>query len=166
MNRKFAVGVVGSNDPGGMEHALALGKLIGNKEWVVITGGRNEGVMAQVNKGVKASVRKLAWTVGILPSVKSEASPNVDVVVYTDLNNARNNIIGLSCDVLVACGVVGAGTASEVALAVKNNKCQVVILDTDPLAKAFFENLDGEISFVSTPDEALRVCESAFSRLG
>lgn len=144
-----------------MTHAYALGKLLGDKDWVVITGGRNKGVMAQVNRGVKESSRKMALTLGILPAVNSQVSPDVDVVVCTDLNNARNNIIGLSCDVLVACGIIGAGTASEVALGLKNNKCHVVIVDSDAIARAFFEKMGGKVSFVPSADEALRVCESA-----
>jgi uncharacterized protein (TIGR00725 family) len=164
MARKYVVGVVGSDDSKGMSHAYDLGKLLGDKDWVVISGGRNNGVMAEINRGLKDSARKCALALGILLSADSKVSPNVDVAVFTDLNNARNNIIGLSCNVLIACGIVGAGTASEVALALKNNKCRVVILDAVPVSKSFYAKLSGDISFVSTPAQALEVCETLRSK--
>lgn len=74
---RYAVGVVGSNDAKGMAHAYATGILLGDKDWVLITGGRSNGVTAEVNKGVKKSNRKLALTVGILPSLKSDMSPDL-----------------------------------------------------------------------------------------
>jgi uncharacterized protein (TIGR00725 family) len=143
-----------------MTHAYTLGTLLGDKEWVVLTGGRNCGVMAQVNKGIKDSERKTALTVGILPSVRSTVSADIDVAVFTDLNNARNNLIGLSCQVLICCGVVGAGTVSELALAVKNAKCAIVVLGCDPASKAFLEKLSTKLAFVSTAHAALALCES------
>jgi hypothetical protein len=72
MRRKYAIAVVGRNDANGMAHAYRLGQLLGDKDWVVIIGGRNDSVMAQVNEGVKKSARKLALTHGILPSINSQ----------------------------------------------------------------------------------------------
>jgi len=45
----------------------------------------------------------------------------------------------LSSDVIIACGV-GAGTASEIALAIKGNK-PIILLNNDPQSQAFFHNL-------------------------
>jgi nucleoside 2-deoxyribosyltransferase len=64
----------------------------------------------------------------------------VDVAVFTDLGNGRNNINVLTSDVVVACGVEGPGTASEVALALKSGK-PVVLLAADDTALRFFERM-------------------------
>ena len=48
-------------------------------------------------------------------------SEAVDLPIVTDLGNARNNINVLSSNVVIACGM-GLGTASEVALALKNHQ--------------------------------------------
>jgi len=55
------------------------------------------------------------------------------------MGNARNNINILSSDVVIACGM-GAGTASEIALALKANK-QVILLNDSPESQLFFKRL-------------------------
>lgn len=78
-------------------------------------------------------------TIGILPgSNNSCMSEAVDIAIFTDMHNARNNINVLSSDVVIACGM-GLGTASEVALALKNKK--PVILLTDSESQAFFQKM-------------------------
>jgi len=57
-------------------------------------------------------------TIGILPTDDTNAiSKAVDIAIITDMGNARNILCPLS-DVVIACGM-GAGTASEIALALK-----------------------------------------------
>src|SRR5436853_6960821 len=113
MAHRTMIGVVGTgaNDPKMEKLAEELGARIAQAGWVVVSGGRDAGVMRAVNKGAKA---RGGLTVGILPRRQSKLSDDIDVPIITDMNNARNNIIGLSCDVLVACGVESPGTASEV----------------------------------------------------
>jgi hypothetical protein len=79
----------------------------------------------------------------------------VDVAIFTDMGQARNNIIVLTADVVIACGVDGAGTASELSLAIKNGR-PVVVLGAGEAPKAFFSAIGkGDVSFVETPAEAV-----------
>ncbi len=85
---------------------------------------------------------------GILPTKNLEAvSEAVDIAIVTDMGNARNNINVLSCDAIVACGM-GTGTASEVALALKNGK-SVVLLTQSQESIQFFTSLCQERIFVA-----------------
>jgi uncharacterized protein (TIGR00725 family) len=93
-------------------------------------------------------------TIGILPNQDSEIAPGVQVAIITDMNNARNNVIGLSSNVVVACGVNGRGTASEVALALKNGK-PVILLTASDSAISFFKGLSKNVHDVSTPQQAI-----------
>ncbi|MFN9175396.1 MAG: hypothetical protein ACK58N_13080 [Synechocystis sp.] len=69
---KFIVGVMGAGE-GATEQATkfaqVLGKLIAANGWIVLSGGRNCGVMQAVNQGAKQVPHSL--TIGILPSSKS-----------------------------------------------------------------------------------------------
>ena len=138
-----------SND---LENAYKLGQLIAQQGWILLTGGRKAGVMNAASEGAK-SVGGL--TVGILPGKDSQGiSEAVDIAIFTDMGNARNNINVLSSDVIIACGI-GAGTASEIALAVKNGK-QVILLNEDETSKVFFKNISPDnINIVENVEEAI-----------
>ena len=71
----------------------------------------------------------------------SRASEFVDLAIVTGLGQARNNVNVLSSRVVVACGM-GAGTAAEVALAVKAGR-PVVLLNAGREAETFFRSLGG-----------------------
>lgn len=138
--RKIIIGVMGagekatSND---LDNAYKLGKMIAQQGWVLLTGGRKSGVMDAACQGAK-SVDGL--TVGILPSKDDKGiSEAVDIAIFTDMGNSRNNINVLSSDVIIACGM-GAGTASEIALALKSNK-KVILFNQDEASKIFFKKL-------------------------
>ena len=122
MSRRVVIAIVGfgADHQPAMANAHALGKLIAAEGWVLITGGRDAGVMKAANDGAKEVDDSL--TIGILRDSNTEVAPGVDVAIVTDTGEARNNIIVLSADVVIACGVDDAGTASEVALAIKNGK--------------------------------------------
>jgi len=60
--------------------------------------------------------------------------------------NARNNINVLSSDVVIACGM-GAGTASEIALALKGNK-KVILLNDNEESKCFFKTLSPQNVYI------------------
>ncbi|MDY6938760.1 MAG: TIGR00725 family protein [Cyanobacteriota bacterium] len=132
--------------------AAQLGGEIAREGWILLTGGRNVGVMEAASQGAKQAG---GLTVGILPTASSEGiSEAVDIAIFTDLGSARNNINVLSSDAIVACGI-GAGTASEVALALKAKK-PVVLLNCDRTSEAFFETLSsGSLWIARTVEEAI-----------
>jgi uncharacterized protein (TIGR00725 family) len=125
-----------------IRNAFALGSAIAGEGWVVLTGGRNRGVMDSVNKGAKASG---GLTVGILPTKdRRTISAAVDVAIITDMGSARNYINVLTSDIIVACGAGGAGTASEIALALKSDKF-VVLFNGSKESRAFFKRIGGQL---------------------
>ena len=145
--RKIIIGVMGVGEkatPNEIENAYELGKMIAQQGWVLLTGGRKAGVMDAASRGAK-SVNGL--TIGILPG-KEEAgiSEAIDIAIFTDMGNARNNINVLSSDIIIACGM-GAGTASEIALAFKSNK-KVILLNQDEESKNFFKQLSPDNIFI------------------
>lgn len=136
-----------------VEKAERLGELLAQDGWVVLTGGRNCGVMAGACRGAKAVAGSL--TVGVLPDGGGvDVAPWVDVAIFTGLGMARNAVNVLSSDVVFACGRGGSGTASEVALALKGGK-PVVLLAATPEAVAFYRQLDPRVRAAGTPEEAL-----------
>lgn len=158
--RKVIIGVMGPGENATEEdkkNAFELGRLIAEKGWILLTGGRNAGVMDEASKGAKSTG---GLTVGIIPSKnKTDASEAVDVAIITGMGSARNFINILSSDIVIACGME-AGTASEIALSLKEKK-NVILLTNNQEAKAFFRNLNPElISIVSTPQEAIEKTQS------
>ena len=128
-----------------------------------MTGGRNTGVMDAASLGAKAAN---GLTIGILPTADDRAiSDAVDIALITDMGNARNNINVLSSDVVIACGM-GAGTASEVALALKANK-PVILLTNHPESQLFFKSLsDDNIFFAANPEIAIQFVKEVLIRQG
>lgn len=142
------------------ERALAaareLGRRVAEEGWVLLTGGRPLGVMAAANAGAKEVAGSL--TLGIIPSVSGGVSGDVDLAVFTGLGDARNVVNVLTSDVIVACGVEGPGTASEVALALTADKPVILLCATDAAA-TFFRSVAGEgrLLEADTPAEAVRL---------
>lgn len=138
------IGVLGPGDGAGqkeIDDAQLIGEMIARAGWVVLTGGRDEGVMAAAAKGARDGG---GLTVGVLPTPDTHgASPAVDVVLATGLGEARNAVIALSANACVVCGM-NAGTASEVALAIRAKK-PVVLLRADEITAKFFRALDGDL---------------------
>jgi hypothetical protein len=132
--------------------------MVAERGWIVLTGGRPEGVMAAANAGAKSVPGSI--TLGILPSAAEGVGPDVDIAVFTGLGDARNAINVLSSDVVVACGVEGPGTASEVALALKSER-PVILLGPSPEAAAFFRQVAGraELRQAETAEAAMRAAE-------
>jgi len=111
--RRPVVGVVGAGEPSvaSLASARHLGRLLAERGWIVLTGGRPAGVMAAACAGAKEIPGSM--TLGILPGTSGAgAGPDVDVAVFTGMGDARNAINVLTSDVVVACGVEGPGTAS------------------------------------------------------
>ena len=83
---KIKIGVMGSGndaDPKDIKNAYELGKAIAEKGWIVLSGGRNVGVMEASLKGAKDGG---GITIGILPgNDSSKTSEYVDIEILTDL---------------------------------------------------------------------------------
>ncbi|MEH2039179.1 hypothetical protein [Nostoc sp.] len=78
------------------------------------------------------------------------------------MGNSINNINVLTSDVVIACGM-GAGTASEIALALKANK-QVILLDNDQESKLFFKKLSPEnVYIVESVEQAIATAKTILS---
>ena len=159
MARKPVIAVVGTGqeiEPA-VSNARKLGQLIAEQRWVLITGGRNAGVMNAANEGAKKIDGSL--TIGILPDRETQVSRDVDVAIVTDTGEARNNIIVLSADVVVACGVDDPGTASEVSLALKAGKL-VLLLGVKEATAAVLLGFGGQISStVQSPEDAIEIIQ-------
>jgi uncharacterized protein (TIGR00725 family) len=157
--RRPVIGVMGAGEPsaGCLTAARELGRLLAERGWTVLTGGRPAGVMAAASAGAKEVPGSL--TLGILPGA-SGAGPDVDVAVFTGMGDARNVINVLTSDVIVACGVEGPGTLSEVALALKTEKTVILLQASEP-ARAFFRSLPsaGRLLEAALPEDVVRILE-------
>jgi hypothetical protein len=157
--RRLVVGVMGAGRgarPEDVERAELLGELIAREGFVLLTGGRPVGVMAAANRGAKHVPASL--TLGVSPARDDAEDGNddlVDIEVFTGMGDGRNVINVLSSDVVVACGAGGAGTASEVALALKSKR-PVVLLAPTSEASAFFRSL-GTVHVAETPEDVIAV---------
>jgi len=109
------VSVIGGSsvDEAGRESAREVGRLLGERGFDVVCGGRG-GAMAAACEGASAAG---ATTVGILPgSDRGAANEHVDVAVATGMGHARNALVPLNGDAVVAVDG-GAGTLSELGYA-------------------------------------------------
>ena len=157
MRRKPVIAIIGTGNESepAVSQARELGRLIAEQGWILVTGGRNGGVMRSANEGAKEA--KDSLTIGILPGQDSEVADAIDVAIFTDLGEARNNLIVLSADVVIASGVDDPGTASEVSLAIKNGK-HVVLLNVSEDAKMFFGRIGRDhIRSVESAEEAIGI---------
>jgi uncharacterized protein (TIGR00725 family) len=156
------VGVMGAGNhaaPSAVEYAYQLGALIAQEGWILLNGGRNCGVMDASARGAKEAG---GLTVGILPDPDlRNTSAFIDIPILTALGSGRNNINVLTSDVIIACRG-GAGTLSEIALAVKAGK-SVILMDFD--VRNLFDGTEREQLFlVSTPEEAVEAAKTLLSR--
>ncbi len=143
----------GSADKQNIKNAYKLGKLIAENNWILLNGGRNAGIMGASAKGASENG---GLTIGILPdSNSSRVSDYIQIPIYTDMGNARNNINILSSDIVVACPG-GAGTISEIALAIKSQK-HVICLNFD--IGSSFDKYGEQIHFVKNPEEAIELIQ-------
>ena len=161
--RKTIIGVMGPCNlatPTDLDNAYQLGQLIAQNGWILLTGGRKAGVMEAAIKGANKAG---GLTLGILPGNNTDGiAESVDIAIVTDLGNARNNINVLSSDVVIACGM-GMGTASEIALALKNQK-KVILLNEHQESQQFFCSLSPEnILIANNPEQAIELVKEIIS---
>lgn len=159
--RRPVIGVMGAGaaSPAALELARRLGHLVAQAGWVVLTGGLPAGVMDAACAGAKSVPGSL--TVGILPSgPDGPVGGQVDLAIFTGIGEARNAVNVLSSDIVVACGVEGPGTASEVALALRLGR-PIVLLAPGPAAARFFQEIAGDAMLhqVATPEAAIDLIE-------
>ncbi|WP_354636255.1 TIGR00725 family protein [Planktothricoides raciborskii] len=153
--KKTIVGIMGPSLGAteiNLKNAYKLGKLIAENGWVLLTGGRKSGVMDAASLGAKSAN---GLTIGILPEADTQnISDAVDIAIVTGMGSARNSINVLSSDVVIACGI-GAGTVSEIALAIKANK-PVILLNNEPESQVFLQYLSPKnVMIVTAPEEAI-----------
>jgi len=153
--RRPIIGVMGGANVSDLDYQLAyeLGALVAENGWILLNGGRDAGVMRASAEGAKSCG---GTTIGILPSaLKDDANPFIDIPIVTNLADARNLINVLTSDVVVACSG-SAGTVSEVALALKNNK-NVILLRLN-VGDAFEDyQKKGSLMRASTAQECIQM---------
>jgi uncharacterized protein (TIGR00725 family) len=111
--RKVIIAVIGGSQPDkeSLEIAEQVGKLIAQKNAILITGGMG-GIMLAASKGAHEAN---GLVIGILPGIdKNNANKYVDIPIVTGVGEARNSIITRTCDCAIA--IDGSyGTLSEIA---------------------------------------------------
>ena len=152
-----------SATPDENELAFELGRAIAKEGWTTLTGGRAFGVMEAVMEG---ATQEGGLTIGILPG-DSEigSSPHAEIKIVTGLGSARNLINVLSSHVIIVCGMA-AGTASEVALAIKADK-RIILLNPDEVSVRFFKKIGTyKIAVAESVKEAIALAKNYLSVYG
>lgn len=113
LKKRIRIGVIGGSKPDKRSYSLALkvGQLIAEKGGLLICGGLG-GIMEASARGAKKAG---GLTMAILPgNSASDANPYIDLAVATGLGYARNSLVAMNADVLIA--INGRyGTLSEIA---------------------------------------------------
>lgn len=141
------------------EMAYQLGRELAGRAVIVCGGGG--GVMAAVAEGARSAG---GLTVGILPGAdprQSRPAAAVDVALFSGLGQARNQVVVLSGEAVVAVGG-GWGTLNEIGLALKHGRTVV------RLASWRLERPDGRaeplLRDADSPAEAARIALEAAAR--
>ena len=94
------------------------------------------------------------------------ASRALDVAIVTGAGEMRDQVVVLSCDAVVVCGM-SAGTAIEAALAIKVGR-PVVLLRPEEDVSRFFRRLGrtSVVAVANTPAEAIETAETLANRAG
>lgn len=145
-----------------LEGAYRLGRAIAEHGWVLLTGGRDAGVMASASRGAADAG---GLVIGILPGeTTAGVAPHVDIAIPTGMGDARNAINVLASHVVVVCRG-GAGTISEAALALKAGR-PVITLDF-PLGEAFAPYYERRrLIDASTVEHAVELVADGIERSG
>lgn len=155
-HKRPIIGVMGSGEDASKNDirlAEELGEKIALNGWLVLTGGRDTGVMNAAARGAKKVPDSI--TIGILPDKKTKPSSYIDIPIISGIGEARNYINILTSHAVIACGKGGAGTSSEIALALKTN-IPVILLDASAEAIQYFKTLAPDVISVKNAEEAIR----------
>lgn len=151
--RTPVIGVMGGHVATPETEALAeeLGAAIARKGWILLNGGRNEGVMAASARGAS---REGGFTVGVHPGHREsmDVAPHLDLVIFTSIGFARNAINAQSSSVLIALPGA-AGTLNEVAFA-ETFRVPTILLRFDD--KGWFGD---RVRRAGSVDEAIRIAQ-------
>lgn len=143
------VSVIGGSqvDAATGETAETVGRLLAEAGHELVCGGLG-GVMEAACRGAAEGGGR---TIGILPGREvSAANPHVEVPIATGLGDARNAIVVLNGDAVIAVDG-GPGTLSEIGLALVYGR---------PIAGLDTYDVEG-VQPVETPTEAVAYVESA-----
>tara|TARA_B100001971_G_scaffold197379_1_gene206002 strand:- start:132 stop:605 length:474 start_codon:yes stop_codon:yes gene_type:complete len=151
------IAIIGSAEkvsPEVEQMAEEIGRGIARSGAVLISGGR-KGVMEASCRGAK---KENGLVVGILPKTNDQANQFVDICIVTDMGDARNVLNVNSADAVISvCG--GAGTLSEIALALKAGKRVVAMRLSGGVSSMMAgKTIDGKIIIsAESVKEALRI---------
>ncbi|WP_339105454.1 TIGR00725 family protein [Haloterrigena salinisoli] len=138
--------------------AEAVGRELGAREHTVVCGGRG-GTMEAVCRG---ATDEGGTTIGILPSDRREqANEYVDIPVATGLGHARNALVPMNGDAVIAL-TGGVGTLSEIGFAGIYDRPVVGLATHD--VSSLEADLALEIETVETPAAAVDAVEAALER--
>jgi uncharacterized protein (TIGR00725 family) len=158
IRRHVIIGVMGGGraDARQTEMAFRLGQLIAAQGWVLLNGGRCAGIM---DASARGACEQGGLTVGILPDADARGvSPHIQIPILTGMGSARNIINALSSHVMVACPG-GAGTLSEIALALKHGRPVILMgMEVGDLFSAYWTS--GQLKKAATPEEAIVAIKS------
>lgn len=163
MERRLIVGIMGGGAANAtvLDQAFHLGCLIAENGWVLLNGGRDAGIMGASARG---AAENGGMVVGILPGDTLDgASPDLTIPIRTGMGNARNCINVLSSDIIVACQG-GAGTLSEIALALKNSRPVITMGFALPDLPGIHLNRNHLFS-AETPETVVERIKAEFTRL-
>ncbi|MBR9980108.1 MAG: TIGR00725 family protein [Desulfatitalea sp.] len=160
MRRPLIVGVMGgaTADAQRLRVAYRLGALIAAQGWVLLNGGRDSGIMdASAHGAAEAG----GWTVGVLPDADAtHASPHIRIPICTGMGSARNVINVLSSDIVVACAG-GAGTLSEIALALKHGKRVITLgFEAEPVVRLLGPDI--ALTAAESPEAVIRLIQAHY----
>ena len=133
-----------------------MGGAVANPAVLANARGRDAGVMAEASQGASDAGGRVS---GVLPGDSTEGTaPHVHVAIPTGMGDARNAINVLASQVVIALPG-GAGTVSEIALALKSGR--PVVLLGFPLGKPFERYyLSGRLVDAETPADAVAIATS------
>ena len=161
-NARGIIGIMGSGSNASEKDkriAFELGAELAKRNFIVLCGGRNTGVMKSAIDGVAS---ENGISVGILPgNNKAGSAQNLSIPIITGMGSARNNINILSSDVVLAIGNT-AGTLSEIALAIKNNK-PLILLNQSDESRAFLNSMHyAKLEFAETVGDVINQLKELF----
>lgn len=132
-------------------NAYEIGRLLAEAGATVLNGG-GAGVMEAVSEAAKTAG---GLVVGVRPGPDdSDANPHLDVVLTTNMGEARNAILIWSADAVIIVGG-SPGTLSELALAMRR-PVPAVTIGGWKLTTAEGDPIQNEAPAASTPEEAVR----------
>ena len=158
--RPHLIAVIGHASHGKDIHlktAYEVGKEIAKSGAILLCGGNPEGVPDAAAKGAYESG---GITVGITPKEDSKSSSqHLTIPIHTGMSFARNQILGLSADALIAIGG-GVGTLAEMAYSYVYKKPVIVIeglggIPEQYIGKYLDEKKTVKILGAKTPKEAV-----------